>query len=500
MILSKDVVYSMALNLRGYRTHFIICDGVPEACFQRGFEKGELLEAWSEGCQGCAGEMTKIAKKYGIDCSFSDKYISKEQRAVFKKLSQDIEIDQILDFEYFGVRVGELAWSSLNRYMKGYIVSSADLDAQTQLVYRKYLYAGLVNTFISSEVINKYEPVSVLTAHGVYVDCAPPIMLALQKGIKSISWASGFKNRHFYFTIPKSINKLELRGIRTEEWAKRKARSLSAHEATVLDEYIHSRYVDAKARDIDILAKPESKDVLKERLGIHNDNLIVCVFSHVNWDACFDLATMVFKTANEWTIETIKKAAAITDVNWIIRVHPGEIKDGSLYTTSDLIKRVFPEVPEHIKIIWHDSDINSYGLYKLIDAGITIMGTVGVELPLFGKPIITAGEAHFAGKGFSIDSKTQEEYFSILDNIREIQPLTAEQIALARQYAYSYFVERQIPLRMTKKSDGHWGEVDLRKLDQLLPGKDSVMDIICDGVVNGKDVILDEATIERMYK
>ena len=40
-ILKKNAIISAALNLRGYRTHFLICDGTPDACIQRGVEKNE---------------------------------------------------------------------------------------------------------------------------------------------------------------------------------------------------------------------------------------------------------------------------------------------------------------------------------------------------------------------------------------------------------------------------------------------------------------------------
>ena len=243
----------------------------------------------------------------------------------------------------------------------------------------------------------------------------------------------------------------------------------------------------------------EHEKILRKLLGISNSNPIVCLFTHVNWDACFDFASMIFETANEWVIESIKKMIDNNQVNWIIRIHPGDLTDGTVFTTDALIKKEFPNLPNHIKVIWSDMAVNSYSVYQLIDVGITIFGTVGVELSALGKPVILAGDAHYAGKGFVIDSSSRQAYFKHLDNSFAITLLSAEQIELAQQYAYSYFIQRQIPITMIDQSKGgHWGGLDINKLNELLPGKNKALDKICEGIMQGSDVILDEIALKTL--
>ncbi|MEZ4822197.1 MAG: hypothetical protein R2942_07140 [Ignavibacteria bacterium] len=54
-------------------------------------------------------------------------------------------------------------------------------------------------------------------------------------------------------------------------------------------------------------------------------------------DLSFDLSTMVFDNANQWLSESLETIFKITDVNWIVRVHPGEKVSGSLYTNDDFL-------------------------------------------------------------------------------------------------------------------------------------------------------------------
>ncbi|MBS1519180.1 MAG: hypothetical protein JSS91_13930 [Bacteroidetes bacterium] len=495
-ILKKNAIISAALNLRGYKTHFIICDGTPEACIQRGLEKKENISEWSLRCDGCIRGMKYSAIEYSVEYSFAGDHISDDKKKEFRELSESIELRELYNYKLLGVEVGMLAWSSVIRYMKGYVIEKKDLKKEDEIILRKYFYAGLVNTFTANEVIEKFKPVSLYSSHGVYVDYSPPVLLAYLKGIKTLCWSSGFKDFLHYFTIPKKPNKLEFRGITDEEWKKRASVPLSEKENRFLDSYIHHRFNKGNKRDFLNVTLPESEDVLRKKLGFEKEKKIACLFCHVSWDLSFDLSKMIFDNANQWLSESMDAILKNDKVNWIIRVHPGEEVSGSLYTNDDFLKERYPVIPPNVKILWSDSEINSLGLYKIIDVGITLFGTMGAELPLLGKPVISGGEAHFTGKGFTIDTKSKEEYFRYLDNIDQIEPVPPEMIDLARKYAYSYFIQRQIPLNIINKKEGHFGNLDINKLDRLLPGNDLIIEAICDSIINGKDVILDEKMVE----
>ncbi len=496
-LMKKNAMLAAALNMRGYKTHFIVCDGTPQACIQRGLEQDEKFEDWDKRCPNCLRIMRYTASQYSLEYSLVGNYISDEKKNEFMKLSEETGLNELFEYNYLGVDVGMLSMSSLIRYYKGYIIEKSDVKKEHEILLRKYFYAALVNTFTANEVINKFKPVSIYCSHGVYVDYSPAILLAYLRGIKALCWSSGFKDFLHYFHIPKKPNKLELRGITEGEWKKRAAIPLTEEENKTLDTYIHNRFNKGNKRDFLNLSFPEPPEELKKKLGFTDDKKIVCLFCHVSWDLTFDLSTMIFDNANQWLSESLKVIFEIKDVNWVIRAHPGEEVSGSLYTTDEFIKENFKDIPDNVRILKSDSDVNSLGLYKLLDVGITLFGTMGAELPILGKPVISGGEAHFCNKGFTIDAKSKEEYFSLLRNINNIPAMTEEQIKLARQYAYSYFIQRQIPINVIDKTQGHFGNIDVKKLKDLLPGNDLIMDAICDSILSGKDVILDDTMIKN---
>ncbi len=495
-ILRKNAIISAALNFRGYRTHFIVCDGTPSACIQRGIEQDEKLVDWDKRCINCLKGMKISAAEYSVEYSLEGEYLEEEKRNEFKRLSEELPIKDIYEYKYLGVDVGMLAWSSVIRYMKGYLIEKKDLKKEDEILLRKYFFAGLVNTYVADKTIEKFKPVAVFSSHGVYVDYSPPILLAYLKGIKALIWSSGFKDFLHYFTVPKKPNKLEFRGITDAEWKKRLDNPLSDEENKLLDAYIHHRFNKGNKRDFLNVTLPESPEDLRKKLGFENDLPVACLFCHVSWDLSFDLSKMIFDNANQWLTESMNAIFEMKDVNWIIRVHPGEKASGSLYTNDNFISENFKSIPDNVKILWSDSVINSLGLYKLIDVGITLFGTMGAELPILGKPVISGGEAHFTGKGFTIDAKSKEEYFELLKNIPAIQKLPKEKIEIARKYGYSYFIQRQIPINVIKRSEGHFGNIDPTKFDDLLPGNDPIIDAICESIIEGKDVILDKNMVK----
>ena len=488
LMFRRDAIISLALNLRGYCTHFVLCDGISSACVLREVH-GKNFKEWPSSCKNCLKAMVRIAEKYGVNYSVASDYIDRNTSKKLKEIANCIDIKDIKTYCYLGIRVGEYALASFMRYKKGYPFDFFVED--NDIIYREYFYASLVNTYVANQAINKHNPLSIHTSHGLYVDFSSPVFLGVKKDIHSVCWTSGFLKNTHYYSSPKNEGTLLLRGISNLEWKKRKLKILDKKGEDRLNRFLADRYFERKTVDTKLFDKPADVSDIKKELGIDNDNPIVCLFSHVNWDGCIDFSSRVFEDSYEWVIESVKKMSKISGVNWLIKIHPWEFGLKTYYGVKDEIKRKFSCLPSNVKILESDSKINSYGIYQLIDVGITIVGTIGVELPLFGKPVIVLGEAHFSNKGFSLDMKTKEEYFWFLENVKDLKPLSSEQIKLAHQYAYSYFIERQIPLNFL--NDNY--EIGLGGLKGLLAGNNWIVDKICEGIVFRKDIILDEAIL-----
>ena len=179
---------------------------------------------------------------------------------------------------------------------------------------------------------------------------------------------------------------------------------------------------------------------------MNNNDKIAIIFSHILYDNLYFYGTDLFLNYNEWLVETVKTACNNKKVKWFIKIHPSNIwrreNGASEYLETVLLNKYFSELPDHIKIIGPDTPISPLSWMKTADFGITVRGTVGLEMACMGKPVITAGTGRYEGQGFTIDSRSKEEYMQRLLNLPAGAELTREQMILARKYTFALYVAK----------------------------------------------------------
>jgi hypothetical protein len=149
-----------------------------------------------------------------------------------------------------------------------------------------------------------------------------------------------------------------------------------------------------------------------------------------------------------WFRETLRLAAEDDSVQWLVKLHPAllwKLESNQVEEDPaelDIIRATLGELPPHMKLLMPDHDVDNRELFELLDAAVTIRGTVGMELPQLGVPVLTAGTSDYAGRGFTIDADTVEEYEANVRRIGELPRLDADAIRKAKLYAYGVFCQK----------------------------------------------------------
>ncbi|HZB23540.1 MAG TPA: hypothetical protein VE444_06805, partial [Gaiellaceae bacterium] len=193
----------------------------------------------------------------------------------------------------------------------------------------------------------------------------------------------------------------------------------------------------------------QSRDEIAVKLGLDAAKKTAVIFSHVLWDANMFFGRDLFADQEEWFVESVRAACANDRVNWIVKLHPANVwKRRRDSVTGELdehgaIREHVGELPPHVTLLEPDTDISTWSLFDVTDWGVTIRGSIGFELPCFGKPALTAGTGFYSGRGFTVDSDTAAEYLQRLATIHELPPAAPDAVELAKKHAYGLFKLRQ---------------------------------------------------------
>jgi hypothetical protein len=481
-LLDISAVIATALRLRGAAVHLTMCDGAASGCMQRLKSDGIPIRNWPKRCPGCAQNYRSEVESFALPFSSLGDFVPTSRRIELRKLAYSVPAGEIFCFQYEGVDVGRFAASSVARYLMG-----KAMGGEVKLL-REYLYSSLVCTEAAKAAIDRFQPNRLFMSQPFYTDWAPALSIAINRGIPVIILLSGYWPGHFYFNTC-SLNKIDVGDISSELWEKRQAKPLSNIESGRLDSFFKLRYSTSKTADIPLSSMLLPKDELAQQLRLPRGRPVWCLFTHVNWDAVFDYGKMAFEIVNDWVIETIRAMESNRDVTWLIKIHPVEFKDKQRYGVYQLILEHFPKLPEHIRLIHPTLPVNTYGLFSILDGGVTVFGTVGLELAASGKPVILAGAPYYGGRGFTYDCKSKEEYLNLLSRANHLPHQSVCELERARQFAYIHFIQRQIPLNVfTDDERGAMTLIDNR-LEQLMPGRDLAMDTICTRIMDNGDFI-----------
>ena len=450
-----------SLQLRGHQPLILTCGGALSMC-----TAGITIESPKKPCKNCINYAKQFYDILDIPHKTYFDYISKERPSELASFTSDPKLKVIL---YKGIDATTLAKNSADRYFEGKI---------NKIGYDKIFSKELANAIISVDVAGKLveeEKPDILVSQQQHFSAWGGITeYCKSKGIRIIEPAKGYNNNSVGFDINKT-NK-----ARFDEYYGRwrKRHKLTTEEGTELWYYNCQREIgrsgDTALFNFDIDAD------MKSLIQDNQYKKTYVMFTNIPYDAGLHEVKRGFKDVYDWVDYTIELFKNKPDCRLIIKVHPVEKVFRAQNTLSDYIKQNI--LSNNIKTIPADTRISPYSLYHLIDVGIVYSGTLGIELSLQGIPTIVAGNASYSKSGFTFDASTKEDYKALLSkNLK----MSKQQQKMASVYAYYYFIKTFIPINFFYNNnflDVGW---NIESINQLAPGKDKYLDVVCDYIANG---------------
>ena len=206
----------------------------------------------------------------------------------------------------------------------------------------------------------------------------------------------------------------------------------------------------------------------RKALGL-DERPVVLLAANVLGDS-LTLGRNIFAEAmSEWITRTVQYFAKRPDVQLVVRIHPGEKIVPQAKSMGTVVKEALPEIPSHIRLIGALDNVNTYDLIEIANLGLAYTTTVGVETAMNGIPVISCGDTHYRGRGFTFDPNSWDEYFATLERVLADLPahrLTEGQIARAWNYAYRFFFEYPHPFPWRLMN--FWDDLEVWPVERVL--------------------------------
>lgn len=486
-----ESLLAVALTLRGADVHFLLCDGVLPACMQATIgqfrDQSEFVRHGPVRslCDNCFAIGYATYRPLGLPVHRYSRLITRTERRMADELSVSIPLSDIGDFRLDGLAVGEHALAGALRYF-----AKGDLGDEPygEAVLRRYLEASLLTMYALRRLVDSFEFKVACFHHGIYVPQGVVGEVVRRREGRVVNWHTAYRKPCFIFSHHDCYHHT-LMSEPPALWEN--MRWTPELESQVMD-YLESRR--RGTRDwISFHEKPEEDlAAIARDLGIDFSKPCVGLLTNVVWDAQLHYPANAFPNMLQWVMETISYFMKRPDLQLIIRVHPAEVR-GTLPSRQPVveeIRKLFPVLPENIIVIPPECPVSTYTVMEQCDSVIIYGTKTGVELSSLGIPIIVAGEAWIRNKGLTLDAHTAEQYFQLLDRLPLGERMGEASIRRARMYAYHFFFRRMIPLSMMEPTTS-WPPYHLRisGLDDLMPGRDAGLDVICQGILEGSDFV-----------
>ena len=332
----------------------------------------------------------------------------------------------------------------VTRYDAMYTLQVEDVDTDSEIY--KLRYKRNMNTARDAYVyLGANKPDVVIVPNGTIQEFGVVYEVAKYLEIQTVTYEFGDQRDRIWLAQNDKVMRQDTRDM----WEVYRDIPLTKYEKKKIHELFEARRKASVWKNFSRLwqqVPAKGVEIARKELGL-DERPMVLLATNVLGDS-LTLGREVFtQSMEDWLVKTLQYFAGRSDAQLVIRVHPGEVLIHG-QSMLDVINRVLPSLPEHIRVIAPKEKVNTYDLIAAADAGLVYTTTVGLEMAMCGIPVIVVGDTHYRERGFTQDPTTWVKYHKILKAILEDPQsfkLTKEQIDLAWAYAYRFFFDYPRP-------------------------------------------------------
>jgi len=488
---SVESLLAVGLALRGAEPQVLLCDRVLPACLlcdHTWFPKVDRFTEFGptrDLCSTCFDPAREAYEQLGLVVHRYGALLEPTEVERAESLAKSASAAEIAGWREDGIAIGEHAMAGALRFF-----ARADLGgvAAGEAVLRRYFQAALLAAAAMTRLLRTQTFEVAVFHHGIYVPQGLVGEVCRREGVRVVNWNPAYRKQRFIFSHDDTYHHTlmdEPTGLwETMPWDDARDEELMT--------YLKSRWYGTEDW-IWFHDRPQTeKDDIERETGLDFSRPCIGLLTNVMWDAQLHYPANAFPNMLAWVLHTIDWFGRRPDLQLLIRVHPAEIR-GTLPSAQPLvaeISRAYPALPLNVSVVGPESRLSTYALMERCDSAIIYGTKTGVELSAMGIPVIVAGEAWIRNKGLTRDARTVGEYDNLLSGLPLGGRLDEATVLRAKRYAYHFFFRRMIPVQAMHPAKGNPPyQVVVSGIRDLEPGACPGLDVICEGILEGKEFV-----------
>jgi hypothetical protein len=490
-----ESLLAVALTLRGAQVTVLLCDQVLPACMNLEVLTMPDLAVVADNqfnrtpaCQQCALTGRVIFDPLGLKVRRFSHYLGASDRWAMQLRRTFLPAGHRTALHPDRAEVGEHAQAGALRYLARSDLAGVKGAAG---VLGSYEEAAMLTHRVMKRALAEIDPEACVSSHGLYIPYGIVGEVCRAKGIRYSAWNVAYRKHCFIF----SHNETYHHALLDEPVVAWENMAWSQAREERLKLYLASR-ITGTDDWIWFFEKPEN-DVAPvfSRLGINPAKPAVLLLTNVLWDAQLHYRANAYPSMLAWILDTIEWFKSRPDLQLVIRVHPAEIRATlpSRQRVADELAKVYAVLPSNVFLIGPEEQISTYAIAQKCDSALIYGTKTGVELACMGIQVVVTGEAWVRGKGITLDASSPAAYRGFLESLPFNRRLPPEVQLRAYKYAYHFFFRRMIPVSAAQPALAGWPPFHVvpESLEQLSPGVDHGLDVICEGILGGSEFVFD---------
>jgi hypothetical protein len=463
-----EAMLGHALRLRGAEVEYLTCGGNLEIC-----DRANTWEAPPMPCRSCRHYVATSLDAHG---HMNEQMWAEAPDTAWPEIDA-IGLADLPDVEVDGLPLGRLVEIPVKWFL---MRSDIEDDPVAALTYRRFLRSARVIASALRRGLERHQPDVVIACNGLFLFESIAVALCKQRGIDFVTYERGLIKETLVFRRGEPACLLDASDV----WARWRDVPLTPAETEQLDVYLADRRHGRKTID------RFWKDPRFEGVDRHGGGRLATLFTNLTWDSAVIGRERAFPSMRDWIAEAVDVFRTRPDDELVIRVHPAEALLPGKMTREAIepfLDRRFATLPPNVSVIGPHDDRSSYSLMEQSDLGLVYTSTTGLEMAMAGKAVVVAGEAHYEGKGFTVDAGSPQEFRDLVTELLDRPESFRPDIEMARRYAYFLFF--RFPVGTPGVEEHVLGLARLTaRPEDLAPGADVDLDRICDGILHGGDL------------